>query len=699
MLQSVFTKNYDLITPDGKITALQRVENGDLLIKITIENIDPSFIGFHLEPQQIIFNLKSTLAQIGIEALTSEIFLDPKRRVGFVNLRLISLHSIGKSLLELLCEGAYIGKLFAKDPSRRVRDPDYLNRMFGRTDLYGDALLSFGGIEKDHLLLEKVEGRTIARIPLLPGDTTYISEIIGFLPLLAKSLHYPDRFQLRDLLKLQHRHSSTRHNGIKKGQFLLVKTAPLHIRTAFAHVVEELLPNNYHHTSASILEPETKASGDIYEFYGESTIPLQEIPLEFYTLQPFREYVFFSDRDQLQNSLEDANTLFKVFETIPQAPTSSAATFIVKGQQLLNLTPDDWISCQYHEYEPKDSYVKEEIDRHICEQPFHPFLKAIENNSITSQGVLFTSHFPSPLMKHILLSNKIKHFLKRIYFQQPSMHHGDFFSHDDRTFLLDLAKSSIPVFWVDQTSKKILQYIPRVEKDAGMFVPIDKTAHFSRATFFGLYGSNLLTGSFEKELTALLQGILKMRDELDHPLLHHNTPLALVTGGGPGAMEIGNCIAKKLDILSCANIVDLPAIQEITDKHPYNPYIDIKMTYRLERLVERQAEFHLDFPILVIGGIGTDFEFALENVLRKIHATPPTPVLLFGEKEYWKDKITPCFQRNLKSGTIKGTEWTSNCFYCVQNAEQAIEIYRKFFTGTLPLGKGGPIYKDGFVIS
>ena len=43
-----------------------------------------------------------------------------------------------------------------------------------------------------------------------------------------------------------------------------------------------------------------------------------------------------------------------------------------------------------------------------------------------------------------------------------------------------------------------------------------------------------------------------------------------------------------------------------------NPYIDAKVTYRLDRLVERQAEFHLDFPIFLMGGIGADFEYSLE---------------------------------------------------------------------------------------
>ena len=122
------------------------------------------------------------------------------------------------------------------------------------------------------------------------------------------------------------------------------------------------------------------------------------------------------------------------------------------------------------------------------------------------------------------------------------------------------------------------------------------------------------------------------------------------------------------------------------------------MTYRLDRLVERQAEFNLDFPIFLHGGIGTDFEYCLEEVRRKIGSSQATPVLLFGTKDYWSDKITSRFKRNLMEGTIVGSEWVSNCFFCVSNAKAALKVYKHYFEGTLRIGKGEPYYEDGFVI-
>jgi hypothetical protein len=94
-----------------------------------------------------------------------------------------------------------------------------------------------------------------------------------------------------------------------------------------------------------------------------------------------------------------------------------------------------------------------------------------------------------------------------------------------------------------------------------------------------------------------------------------------------------------------------------------------------------------------------DFEYTLEEVRRKTGAISPNPILLFGDPEYWHRKVTSRFQLNKETGTIKGSEWVSNCFYCIQTAEQGLAIYRKFFENKLPIGKGGPIYPEGFCVT
>ena len=301
-------------------------------------------------------------------------------------------------------------------------------------------------------------------------------------------------------------------------------------------------------------------------------------------------------------------------------------------------------------------------------------------------------------MKRMLLSEQVYNCLKGIYFNHPSRSHGDFFSHEDRSMLLDLAKFGISIFWLDSKTEQILRYVPKPGKDSGMFVPLSKVETFIAATMVGIYGSNLIEGSFESMLKELLTGLEKLKEEMCHPLLNPKTPLALVTGGGPGMMSVGNHVARELGILSCANILDFrSATAQSVNEQKQNPFIEAKMTFRLDRLVERQAEFHLDLPIFLTGGIGTDFEYALEEVRRKTSFKEPTPVLLIGSSNYWKEKVSSRFKCNTDSGTIVGSEWVSNCFFCVENAAQGLEVYENFFSGKLPIGPKGPIYPDGFV--
>ncbi len=697
----LYPGHYDLVTPDGIITTYTRLSEKRAEAIVLIENISKAFVGYRIDPKLIFFNIKSSLAQLGINGTGTEYLIDPERNRAEVKVHLMAIGEIAIKMLALLEVGAAIGKLFAADEKRRVRDPDYLARMFGRVDRRGKPLLSLGGMQggKD-LVLEKVHGRTVAYLMLQEGSVSYEPTINGLLPTLGKALC--SGLRTRELLHLHQTWNPEESRTLTEDKILLVRSRPLHIRTVFGRVVDNLLPKGFCHTTASVLQPDTSASGDIYELFGNSTSELNDIPIEFYTLEPHREHVFFADRDQLENCLDNVQSLFDAFNTAPKPSTHPASTFVVKGEQMLSLSEKDWITRAPKRLiwpgiaeSDRQALV---IQRYIDYQSSYPFLKAIDDGLITSQGVLLTRYFPSPFMKRMLLGDHIQRCLKGIYFQHPSYSTGEYFTQEDRSLLIDLVRFAVPVYWVDEKTGKILQYVQRPEQDSGMFVPLNQVETFLKATMFGIYGSNLLGGQFEEELTRLLEGVLRMKEEVTHPLLNHGTPLVLVTGGGPGAMEVGNRVAKTLKILSCAYIIDFqPKDGSVVNEQKQNPHIEGKMPYCLTRIVERQAEFHLDLPIFLRGGIGTDFELSLEELLRKVGGASPTPVILFGEPSYWRTKITSRFQNNLSSGTIQGSEWISNCFYCTQNATEALFVYRQFFEGKLAIGKNGPTYKEGFV--
>lgn len=310
---------YDLATPDGVITSLTHTSETTADCIVFIQNISNKFVGFQIDPAHIYFNIKSTLAQLGLDGIGQAFELDIKNQCVQVKVKLTAFGPLGIAILKLLEVGSFIGKLFAADERRRVRDPDYISRMFGRSDRWGKPLLSLGGLQGGtDLILEKLEGRTVAYLTLLNGKVEYDSSIYGFLPTLSKALVKGSK--MRDVIRLHQEWKAVATKNVQENDILLVKTLPLHIRTVFAKVVDRLLPPGYHHTSANVLQPDTLASGDIYELWGKSNRDISDIPIEFYTLEPYREHVFFADRDQLQVSLEDNKSLYQAFKTAPPPP-------------------------------------------------------------------------------------------------------------------------------------------------------------------------------------------------------------------------------------------------------------------------------------------------------------------------------------------------------------------------------------------
>ncbi|WP_213318626.1 LOG family protein [Chlamydiifrater volucris] len=691
----------DAVSPDGFLVSPPKfLKENTYSSHMRIENIPDNFLGYLLPKESLSINLKSCLAQLGVEASVEELTLDKNKKTAEVSLLLTAYGPIASATLSLLQPGTFVAKLFAADNRRLVRTEDYLKRILHKKDRNGLPLLRLGTThvheEPDWQI---IDGRLVAFIPLIPGVATYEQTIYGFLPFLAKALT-KDNIPTRQFLSLYQTHVLAEAK-VQPGNILLVKTHPLHIRTMFARVVQELLPKGFYHTTANILQPDTTASGDIYEFYGQSDEIIEKVPLEFFTIEPSKEHSFFCYRDTLQKKLENFDNLISIFNTYPDSEDrrQRKAIFICKGSDLESIDSSDWILGKQDSQSPK--FLKDmplsTAEEYLKDQPCYPFLQAIESGKITSQGVLITEYFPSTLLKGMLLSYYVRHQLKQIYFRKPSQSQGEYFSDRDRAMLLDLYTFGISVFWVDETTNTILKYVKRRGKEAGMFLPPEREQEFLDAVFFGIYGSNMIVGDFESEITSLMNSLLKMRKNTLHPLLSKTRPLAMVTGGGPGAMESGNRVARTLNILSCANVMDFEKPGNAAGVQPANTFIDAKMTYRLGELIERQDHFHLDFPIFLTGGVGTDFEMALEVVSLKTGRKLPSPVILFGVPEYWEQKLSSIYSVNLESGTIKGSEWISNCLFCVQTAQQALEVYEKFFQGVLPIGPNYPAHQKGFV--
>lgn len=382
MGHSILTPPFDLTTPDGKITSLEKKENS-LRTRVQIDNIDASFRGFSLDPDYLFFNLKSMICQLGLHSEMHTLSIDSHTRSADLTVDLFAVGPFAHSLIEQIQPGMYIGKLFAADPSRLVRDPHYLTRLFDRKGDDGDFLFSLGSSE-EQVRIEQIKKRAVAFLPV-KQKVHYPPYIEKALPFLLSSLKSP-KLRLRQALEFHQSPLEETAISLSTDELLLLQTKPLHIRTTFARIAMDLLPEGYHHTSACILEPTTKAAGNIFEFYGSSPLSIEEIPLEFFTLHPYRENLLFSDRTDLQKAL----TPTTILDILKTAPSPKLATYVVKTSQIDLLRSESW------------------------KEPKH-FLSAIEEGVITSEGVMF-SPLPPPLaLKPYFLSPSLRGKIKRFY--------------------------------------------------------------------------------------------------------------------------------------------------------------------------------------------------------------------------------------------------------------------------------------------
>ncbi|MGR3973509.1 MAG: hypothetical protein QRY72_02920 [Candidatus Rhabdochlamydia sp.] len=685
MKNNYLTPGYTFVSPDGCIETIVFKEEKKAQAKVSFFPIHPQFLGFHIPLSLTLFNEKTILAQLGIKTTLLSLELSSSHQTAVAWIEMIGLTPLAMTALALLSEGMFVGKLFAADDRKRCTKIDQLENIF----FPQHPLMTF----------HQQEGIALLSCPLLPHDMTYLNQMEHLLPVLLQALKNPS-ISLRSLFSLCQTPSSL---GLpyRLDQVRLKQTTPLQFHSAYGRLAVNFLPSSLTASVAAILQPNSLEPYHTYTLLGDAHEEITAVPLEFYTLHPYQTSLSLFHQQDLVAALHDYKVLAPLFHLAPQGDLISAATFIVSHTQLATLKEADWITKTPSKQtcsKMTSSLLEPSADESLKQQPAYPLLQGIKDHVITSEGVLLTHDFPSPLLKQMLLSSEVRSKVKRIYFKFPSRSHHAFFSHEDRSLLWDLAKLGVSIYWVDSETEELLQYLPKPGKQLGMFVPEKWKTTFLEATLFGVYGSNLLSPDVKEELHFLFKNLLALKEQMHHTLFNAYKPLAIVSGGGPGIMELANFTARSLGILSCANIVDFSQ-SHLASSHEqlHNRYIDAKMTYRLENLIERQSEFHLDFPLFMIGGIGTDFEYALEEVRRKVGGESLSPILLFGKRSYWASKISSRFSCNLKAGTIQGSEWISNCFFCVQNGRQALEVYRQFFEGKLILGPSGQVYPEGFV--
>ena len=161
-----------------------------------------------------------------------------------------------------------------------------------------------------------------------------------------------------------------------------------------------------------------------------------------------------------------------------------------------------------------------------------------------------------------------------------------------------------------------------------------------------------------------------------------NTPVVVVTGGGPGIMEAGNRGAFEVGGRSIGLNIVLPHEQEP------NAYITPELCFQFHYFALRKMHFVMRSIALVCfpGGFGTLDELFETMTLVQTGKSRRRPILLFG-RAFWEKLVD--FQHLVDSGMIGADDL--GLFHYVETAEQAWECLAAHYGFDLPaLPAGSP---------
>ncbi|MBE2245592.1 MAG: LOG family protein [Burkholderiaceae bacterium] len=163
------------------------------------------------------------------------------------------------------------------------------------------------------------------------------------------------------------------------------------------------------------------------------------------------------------------------------------------------------------------------------------------------------------------------------------------------------------------------------------------------------------------------------------------TPIYIVTGGGPGVMEAGNRGAHEAGGRSIGLNIVLPHEQAP------NPYITPELCFQFHYFGLRKMHFLMRSIGLVCfpGGFGTLDELFESMTLMQTGKCRRSPILLFG-REYWTRLIN--FDLLVEAGMISPHD--VELFHFVETAEEAWEVLAAEYGFDLPATQTGDFALD-----
>ncbi|MFH8613984.1 TIGR00730 family Rossman fold protein [Streptomyces sp. NPDC017979] len=147
-----------------------------------------------------------------------------------------------------------------------------------------------------------------------------------------------------------------------------------------------------------------------------------------------------------------------------------------------------------------------------------------------------------------------------------------------------------------------------------------------------------------------------------------NAGFAVITGGGPGAMEAANKGAREAGGISVGLGIELPFEQGL------NPHVDIGVNFRYFFVRKTMFVKYASGFVVLPGGLGTLDELFEALTLVQTGKVTRFPIVLFGS-EYWSGLVD--WLKNTVVAQGKASERDTLLFHVTDDVEEAVNLVTK----------------------
>lgn len=304
-----------------------------------------------------------------------------------------------------------------------------------------------------------------------------------------------------------------------------------------------------------------------------------------------------------------------------------------------------------------DGSIQESLARGLKNEPWgYITITQALSHARRDADTLVADFFPN-LFEHIeILARLTRVKLRRIVFRKASRLNPFFLSTDAHARLEMYHQLGIDVYWMNDGLDDLFVHV--YKKEHGFFVREEEARRFQTSTILAFYGSAV---SMEDGNARAIRELVVRMVEFFGP------NVALLTGGGGGAMGLANAAAKEKNCLTGASFLELEA-------QPPNTGVDFFNTFTENSRHNRQKWFQVaDFCVFGMGGVGTLEETGIELCNLKLGIRPRVPYVFFHDS-FWAD-LQKQFLVMIREKRAPG--WMGDYVLFSGKVDEVIAFYRK----------------------